>query len=205
MRKLAMNAIINTSLLINIFKSFCGISIILILNSCENNIEVINSLTNRKELPFVSANNAEGVYSDSGKVKFKMIAKEYEMYVNVDKPYTLFPKGLTVYLYDSLMQIESVINAQYAIYHQKEKLWEARNDVEAKNVKKNEQINTEEMFWDQNKAIIYSNKFTRIVNQDGVFTGEGGFIASETLSWWKLKGIKGTVNIKESDNNEKNP
>jgi LPS export ABC transporter protein LptC len=181
------------------------LAIVFAICSCENNIQVINSITNRKSLPTISYTNVDGVYSDSGKPKFKLISREVNIFKNTEKPYWVFPKGLTVYLYDSLMQIETIIKAQYALYHESEKLWEARNDVEAKNLAKNEQINTEEMFWDQKKGIIYSDKFTRIVNPDGVFTGEAGFTANETLSWWKLKGIKGTVNIKDTDIDEQNP
>ncbi|MBS1234211.1 MAG: hypothetical protein H6R34_775, partial [Bacteroidetes bacterium] len=44
---------------------------------------------------------------------------------------------------------------------------------------------------------IYSDQFTKIINADGTFYGEKGFEARQDLSKWKLKGSKGTVNVKD--------
>jgi LPS export ABC transporter protein LptC len=189
----------------SLVKSIALFILLLLIASCENNIQVINSIANPKDLPAQTAQDMEVLYSDFGRVKFKMTTKELLRFTNVERPYTRFPKGITVYLYDSAMQPEVVIKANYALYHENEKMWEAQNDVVAKNLKKNEQINTEELFWDQTRGIIYSGKFTRIVTADGVFIGEGGFESNESLTKWKLKSTKGSVNIKENETDEKNP
>jgi LPS export ABC transporter protein LptC len=183
----------------NIFLIFLGIT------SCENNIEVIKNITNVREIPSLSGENFEILYSDSGKVKMKVIAKVLNKYNSPDKQYIEFPKGIIIYKYDSAFQIESSVKADWAMYKEKLKLWEARNAVEAKNLKTNEQLFTEELFWDQNKHIIYSKKFTKIINPDGVFYGDGGFESNENLSKWHLIGVKGKVNIKDSKNGKTNP
>ena len=103
------------------------------------------------------------------------------------------------------MHVIATITANYALYRENKKLWEARNDVVAKNFEKNEQLYTEELFWDQNKGILYSHKFTKIINADGVFYGDGGFTSKEDFSYWKLIGIKGKVNIKDNDSTQTNP
>lgn len=172
---------------------------------CENNIEVIKNLTNVKEIPAVSAKDMEILYSDSSRIRFKVVAKVLNKYNTPEKQYIEFPSGIVLFKYDSLMQVVAIIKANFALYRENQKLWEARNDVEAKNLEKNEQLYTEELFWDQNKGIIYSNKFTKIINPDGVFFGDGGFTSKEDLSYWKLIGIKGKVNIKDSDSTQTNP
>jgi len=175
------------------------------IESCENNIEVIKNLTSVKDLPSVSAQEIEILYSDSAKIRIKVDAKVLNKYNTPEKQYFEFPQGITLYKYDSSLQVVAIIKANYALYRENVKLWEARDDVVAKNLEKNEQLYTEELFWDQNKGIIYSNKFTKIINPDGVFYGDGGFTSKEDLSYWKLIGIKGKVNIKDNDSTQTNP
>jgi LPS export ABC transporter protein LptC len=164
--------------------------------SCENEIQKINSLAGNKIFPEVSGKNFEIIHSDSGKVKVRILAPELYKYELVEQPYIEFPRGMKAYFYDDSLKIESVIEAGYVKYFEKERLWEAKNNVEARNLKKGEQLNTEHLFWNEQKKIIYSNTNSRIVTKEGTFYGEKGFDANQDLSKWKLKSSKGTVNVK---------
>jgi LPS export ABC transporter protein LptC len=127
------------------------------------------------------------------------MAPEVYKYVRSEDPYYEFPKGMRVIFYDSLERQESFIEAKYAIFYERKELWEARNQVVAESPGKGEKLETEQMFWDQKAKRIFSDKFTRITNSDGVFFGEAGFEARDDLSKWKLKGSSGTVNVREED------
>ena len=170
---------------------------LLCYTSCENDIEKINTILDNTVKPEVSGKQYEIIYSDSGKVRVKVLAPEIKKYIEADKPYTEFPRGLTAYFYDDSLQIESVIKANYVIYFEEEKLWEAKNNVEARNLKEGDQLNTEHLFWNEKKKLIYSNTYSRIVNKDGTFYGQKGFEAAQDLKWWRLRGSKGTVNVKD--------
>jgi LPS export ABC transporter protein LptC len=174
-----------------------GAAIIFFLLSCENDIEKINELTSELKLPDQSGYNVEVTYSDSGKFIGKLYTPELNKYSGEKEPYIEFPEGIKVIFYDNNEKFESYIRSDYAIYYERKELWEIRNDVVARNVVKGEQLNTEQLFWDQNLGIIYSDKFSKIVNDDGTFYGENGFEAKEDLSKWKLKGSKGTVNVSD--------
>lgn len=169
---------------------------IVLLYACENDIAKINTVTSDKRLPTVSGTDIEIVYSDSGYVKMKIEAPVLNKFEDPKNPTITFPEGLLVHFYDKNKEVESRISANYAIYFEDKELWEASNDVEAKNFKSGEQLNTEHLFWDQGKGIIYSEEYCRIINKDGTFYGENGFEATQDLSKWKLKRSKGTVNIK---------
>jgi lipopolysaccharide export system protein LptC len=164
--------------------------------SCENEIEKIKSLSGNNTLPEVSGKNFEIIYSDSGKVKVRILAPEINKYSQAEQPYIEFPRGMKAYFYDDSLKIESVIEAGYVKYYDAEKLWEAKNNVEARNLKKGEQLNTEHLFWNQEKKTIYSNTSSRIVTEQGTFYGEKGFESNQDLTKWKLKSSKGTVNVK---------
>ncbi|MGC8802457.1 MAG: LPS export ABC transporter periplasmic protein LptC [Bacteroidales bacterium] len=172
--------------------------LILSIASCENNIEVVKNLGELKEAPVVSAQEVEILYSDSARLRLRITAPEINRYNRPDKQYTEFPRGIKVEQFDSTLKVVAVIEARYAIYYEEKKLWEARNNVIARNLVKNEELYSEELFWDQAQGKIYSYKFSRISNEDGVFYGEGGFEAKEDLSQWHMLGIKGKVNIKEN-------
>lgn len=176
------------------------ISIVFIISSCENNIEVIRNMGKEKDLPQVSADNIEILYSDSARVKIQIISPSIVRYNLPNKMYTEFSKGLTVNQYDTAHNIEATITAQHAVYRDQEKLWKAWGNVLARNHKSGEELSTEELFWNQEKGIIYSTKFSRISNADGVFYGDGGFEAKEDMSQWHMIGIKGSVNIKDNGN-----
>ena len=105
---------------------------------------------------------------------------------------------MTAYFYDDSINIISSIKAKNVIYFENERVWEAKNDVEARNLENGSQINTEHMFWDESRKEIYSYTHSRIVNADGTFYGEEGFIAKQDLSWYRLKGINNsTVIVKD--------
>ena len=172
---------------------FAGIALI---TACENDIAKINNVTSDKRLPAISGTTIEIVYSDSGYVKMKIEAPILNKFEDPKNPTITFPEGLIVHFYNKNQEVESRISANEAIYFEDKQLWEASNDVEAKNFKTGEQLNTEHLFWDQEKGLIYSNEYCRIINKDGTFYGENGFEATQDLSKWKLKRSKGTVNIK---------
>ena len=168
--------------------------------ACENDIEKIKSLTDPGNLPEIRAYNIEIIYTDSARLQMILKASEIQRFTNMKRPYLEFPKGIEVWFYDDSMNIESEIKANYAIYYNEEKMWEARGDVMANNMLKAEKLNTEELFWDENKEMIYSNSFSRIETDDGTFYGQEGFESNQRFTKWKLKGSRGTVRFKEGEN-----
>jgi LPS export ABC transporter protein LptC len=163
--------------------------------SCKNDIETINALNNEIKLPDQSGFNIEITYTDSGKIQGKIYAPEVNKYDRGEEPYVEFPKGMKVIFYDSLERPTSYIRANYAIYYAKKQLWEARNQVVAENQMNHDKLETEQMFWDQKDEKIYSEKFTRLTNADGISYGEGGFESRQDMSKWRLKGSSGTLNV----------
>ncbi len=178
------------------------ISGVMVLGSCENDIATVKALHEEVNMPSQTGTNVQIVYSDSGRVKGRIIAPELKRFSRENDPYYEFPKGLKVVFYDRNGGVESHIQAEYALYYEKQELWEARNNVIAINEKTNEQLYTEHLFWNEKEENIYSDQYTRIINADGTFYGEKGFEARQDLTKWKLKGSKGTVNVKDEGQGE---
>lgn len=167
------------------------------LNSCKNDIEVINALDFNDTLPLVTARDIEMLYSESAKVQIKLVSPLLIRYEGVD-PYNEFPQGFTVYFYDTNMNVKSTISADYGISHEQNKLMEARYNVVVFNIDKNEKLNTEELFWDQVKEIIYSNKFVKVTRDDEVITGDG-LKADQTFETIEIEHPKGLIAVEDSE------
>ena len=174
-------------------------AILMIISGCENDIEKVNRLTEGANYPTIKGDNIEVIFSDSAKVKVQVLAPVFLQYNNAERPYVEFPEGVEVYFYDDSLRIESQVRADHATYYNEEKLWHATGNVVAKKLTNGDQLNTEELFWDEEKELIYSNTFTRIQNEDGTFYGKDGFESHQNLNNWQLKGSSGTVNVRDEE------
>ena len=173
------------------------------LFSCENNLEVVKSLGSPDTIPDMNGTNTEIIYSDSARVKVRIVAPRLEAFRKVKEPYLKFPKGLHVYFYNDSLKVNAEVSSKYAIYKENKKLWEADNDVIVLN-NKGEKLNTEQLFWDENKQIIYSDKYCKITRPDSLQqVGEKGMKAKQDFSSWQLLGASGMVPIKVK--NEQQP
>jgi len=175
---------------------------LMMLFSCENDVEVVKSITLDSDHPQLSAKNSEIIYTDSTYLEMRITAPKLERYVKSENnKYFEFPEGINVYFYDEEEIIESEIKANYAIYYEDEELWEARNNVVAKN-KNGEVLKTELLFWDDGKDKIYTDEFAKITDKESEIQGEG-FEAHENMTNWEFKKVTGIINLEDQNAEEK--
>lgn len=167
------------------------------LFACKNNMETISALTVDESIPSETAKDVELIYSDSGKIVIKLISPLLNRYIN-DEPYIEFPQGLHLFFYDSLMNVQSELTANYGINREKKKTMEVKDDVVITNYPKNEVLNTEHVIWDQKIRKIYSDVFVKRTTPDGVLYGEG-FDADESLNAWKLRKVSGEFTVEDNE------
>ena len=165
------------------------------LVSCENDIEVIQSFSDRGTLPSQSMINARIVYTDSARLQLRISAPEIHNYTNSSEKYTEYPYGILAEFFDKNGEIDLQLSSNYAIYYTDKELWEAKDSVVVIN-REGEKLDTEQLFWDEKNKIIYSNSFVKVTRPDEVITGEG-FEADETFTTWNIKSIKGTIYIQD--------
>ena len=173
--------------------------IIMFFSSCHNSdIEKINAITSELNVPTMSVTNTEIIYSKNALMKSKVISPKINRYLNLEEPYTEFPKGLHVEFYDSTETLSSYIKAKYCIYDETEELWTAQNNVVAVSVE-GDTLNTEFLIWNQKTKKIYSDQYVRMTNKDGVIHGKG-FEANEDLTNWEIKQTSGTISVDKEEN-----
>jgi LPS export ABC transporter protein LptC len=168
--------------------------VVFLLGACVNNPKEVNNLTEKDRSPQQTAHNIEILYSDSAMLKVRVVAPLLEKFAG-EEPYLLFAKGVKAYFYDDDRKVNSWLTARYAINKENEKIMEAKKDVEVVN-NKGEKLNTEHLVWDQENKKLYSNNFVKITTAEEVVYGDG-FEANEDFTRYRIKKIKGTINLKE--------
>jgi len=145
------------------------------------------------EGPILELTNTETYYSDSSVVRIKLKAPKQLEFENKDRE---FKEGIYLEFYDPDGSLSSFLKANYSYYYAKEDKWRALGNVIVKNIKNNEQLNTEELFWIQKDEIVYTNKFVRIEAEGLIQMGEG-LEAKQDFSWYRIKNSRGTIDLNE--------
>lgn len=143
--------------------------------------------------PLSEVENVELYYSEKDRVKIKMLADLLYEFENGDRE---FPKGVYMEFYDEFGKLESTLRANHAYFFKKEDQWRGRGKVEVKNIAKNNQLNTEELFWKPNEKKVFTEKFVTIRQQGDVIYGEG-LDAKQDLSDYVIKKPAGEFEVKE--------
>lgn len=201
MRQQKHDSIIKHSSLFNNLLLLVSVgAFLLYLPGCKNDIEVVNALTTEIDLPNQSGKNIEFQLTDSGKLKLIFKAPIGERYVREDEePFKEFPEGIEVMFYNDEEVLESKLTAGYAKQWEEQLLWKASDSVVAENLLTGERLDTEELFWNEEKKRIYSVVFTKIATEDGVFYGEKGFESDQDLDNYQLIGSGGDFKVKDEE------
>ena len=145
------------------------------------------------EGPLTVAENVELYYTEDNQVKVKLMAAVVNEFQNGDRE---FPKGIYLEFYDKDGHLESTLRANEAFYFKKENQWRGRGKVEVKNIEKNEQLNTEELFWKPDKEKIFTEKFVTIRQQSDVIYGQG-LEAKQDMSDYIIKKPEGEFAVED--------
>jgi LPS export ABC transporter protein LptC len=179
-----------------IIKSIVVLSGIALLLSCENSIKEVQSITNHEKIPERSGKNVEFIFTDSTRIKYRAFAVEFFEVKTEDLEYQDFPKGGKITSYDDDETVAGQIEANYAKHFISDQLWELRNKVVALS-DDGKTINTELMYWDQGKQLIYSDQYVRITTDDGQVLEGIGFSSDDKMNNITLKKVTGEVYLND--------
>ena len=179
----------------NLF-SILHYSLFIFLFSCQNDLQTVIKFDAGKNLPSSTMKDAEIMYSDSGRVKMKLIAVQLDRFDDEkDKEYIEMPKGMNILFYDDSMKVNSRLKADYGIRYEKEGKMEAKRNVEVINVK-GEKLETEDLILDEAKDSIYTKAFVKITTKDEVMWGDG-LKSNQDFTRYKITNVHGISAVKE--------
>lgn len=165
--------------------------------ACKNDLEKIKPFAAPENLPVAEATNIRTLFTDSGEVRFFLKAPRLLRFETEEKSFIEFPEGIELVKYDENQEIISSITAEYARQYEKEKKWEAKNNVIATNAR-GDTLKTEHLIWEEEEEKIHTEEFVKIIRPDQIITGIG-FTSDQSLQNWRIKDPKGTIYIDMDD------
>lgn len=179
------------------YKSIAALAAVLFLFSCTNDPNEVKQFAAQEEVPLEVQENLHLTYSDSTYKRLLLEAPLAENYPQIEEPKRKFPKGIDVKFFDSFGKENTRLKANKATQYVNKNLWHATGDVVVVN-KKGEQLNTEELYWDQNKEMIYSEVQVKITTDKEVIWGEG-FEADQNFNNYTIHKITGQIAIEDEE------
>ena len=171
------------------------------LFSCENSIKDVKQFIDYDTISGLMAYDVVVERSDSGMLVAKLSAPVMRSLdvENADSSMLEFPKGFTAYVYDNGDTApSSMIRGDYGVNYEKKELVMAQHNVVVTNLKTQETLETQTLFWDQKKKKIYTSNFVKITSPDKIVFGDS-LTANEDFSRREIFGIRATIEIEEDE------
>ncbi len=171
----------------------------LVFMSCESNSNTTSSRkdSSNERLMTESSDNLTMIMSENGRPSYIFKAQRVEGYNLAKEPYREFVKGveITTFSNDSINSKDATLTANYAIYYENQRLWEAMGDVVVKK-SDGKELYSQQLFWNANTKLIYSNVDTKILDSTtgDVYVGEG-FESDEEMKKWSFRKMKGRMKM----------
>jgi LPS export ABC transporter protein LptC len=162
--------------------------------SCTRKIEKVRK-SDIESLPSQIVKDFITTYTDSAKKQLEMSAPLLEHYSSHLPEYSEFKYGIKVVFYDGHPDPVGSLSSRYARYEDARKLWELKDSVVALN-EKNERLETELLYWDQDKNIVYTDRFVKITSEDQIIMGTG-LESDPRFTKWRIRNVSAQFYIKD--------
>lgn len=170
------------------FKSIIVLGWAIMLLSCKNDLKEVNKLGDLQQLPEMAGENLVMIYSDSAKIKYKVITPQYLKMNHEKDKYDEFPRGIHVISYGTDGKVVGEIKARYAKKLEKENLWEARDQVVVINGE-GAKLETDLLYWDMTEERIYSDRYSKLTANGDIIESSEGFESDQNLKNPVFKNI----------------
>ena len=129
-------------------KSYIFIVFVFLFLSCQEGKEHIAPAINpRDSVAVMISYGVNTLVSDSGLIKYRIVAERWEVNQEKKPSRWIFDKGLFLEQFDEKFHVEAYIQSDTAYYYDQSKIWELRGRVRVRTVD-GMRFSSEELFWD---------------------------------------------------------
>ncbi len=145
--------------------------LILALTACGNDAPPMGqAIAVRDSLPVMTTKGVTKLISDSGIVRFKVIAEQWLVYDMTQPPRQEFPRGITLLGFDDHFDTDRFITADTA-WCWNQNLWRLRGNVVVRMYTNGTTFTTDELYWDMARHEFYSDRPMHVVTPDRELRG----------------------------------
>ena len=139
--------------------------------SCESNFKEIQKSTISEFAPSGESDSINFKYTDSGRIKSILISKKMLDYGSLKFPFTEFPKGINLTLFDQKGK-KTFVTSNYAITFKNTDLIDLQGNVKISN-ETGQLLETDQLYFDQKNEWFFTEKIYKFTDPKGISQGRG--------------------------------
>ncbi len=163
---------------------------VLNLSCSEQKEHIAPAVHDEDSVPVMVSYGVNMLISDSGVIKYKIVAEESITNQNVHPARTSYLKGVFMTQFDSLLHVEAYIQADTGYRYDDIGLIELRGRVKML-TRNGVRFRGEELFWDQKTHEYYSYQYSWLTTPERALEGNY-FRSNEDLSKYYVSNSKGS-------------
>lgn len=157
---------------------------------------IVKHPTNPEKVPTMTSRDVQTVISDDGRTRYRITTALWQMFEEAKSPHWIFPRGVKAEELDSAYETITSIKCDSAYYSELEQLWDLHGNVNITNAN-GDVIMTDQLFWNQNTHMLYSEAFIHIEKQGRVIEGYG-YESNERFTTYTLRRVEAIFPVDES-------
>ena len=177
----------------------------MVLSACiaacdEQKSHTAPAIYDRDSVSMMTSYGINTLISDSGVIKYKIVAERWDVNTVRQPSRWTFDKGIFMEQFDEQFHVEGYIQADTAWYYDQQKLWELRGRVYIRNVN-GLVFRSEEFFWDGIRHEFYSHKFSRVVTPERTLEGTY-FRSDEHMTHYEVTNSVGSFQSSDMEGDQ---
>jgi LPS export ABC transporter protein LptC len=155
----------------NSFPLLSAIFLCLTFIACESNFKDVQKMGISEFSPSGDADSINLKYTDSGRITANLISPKMLDYATMEFPFTEFPKGIHLTLFDKNGK-QTFVVANYAVSHKLTNLIDLQGSVKISN-QSGDVLETDQLYYNQKNEWFFTEKKFKFTSPKGVSFGEG--------------------------------
>lgn len=151
-----------------------------------------HAVRGRDSLPVMYTRGVTKLISDSGVMRYKIVAEEWAVYDKTTPPRWEFNQGLFLERFDDKFKANMHVTADSAVLYD-QKLWKLRGHIVLKDDAAHVVLHTNELYWNMNSGELSSNVYTRLTKPDEEIEGNWfrATVVNRQLTSYHVRQTKG--------------
>ena len=138
---------------------------------CESNFKEVHKINFSEFVPSGEADKINLKYTDSGRITSILISPKMREFSTIDFPFTEFPKGIDVTLYDKDGK-RTFIKSDYATSYKMTNIIDLEGNVKITS-EDGQNLETSQLYFDQKNEWFFTDKDFTFTDPKGVSNGKG--------------------------------
>jgi LPS export ABC transporter protein LptC len=138
---------------------------------CESNFKEVQKSNFTEFVPSGEAEKINLKYTDSGRITVILVSPKMKEYANIYFPFTDFPKGIDVTLYDKNKKRTTIL-ADYATSYKSTNIIDLVGNVKITS-QDGQILETDQLYFDQKNEWFFTEKRFKFTDPKGISNGHG--------------------------------